>query len=212
MQFAEGKRSDFWMSIEENRFARIGFFGGSFDPVHSGHLIVAQDALEQMELDRIIFVPTATSPLKEKEAEVKAKERLSLLQLASDGNDRFEVSDMEITRGGMSYTIDTVSLLKAKYPQSHLFWIIGADQAVRLGEWHRIEDLIQEVEFIVHTRPSVVWERDESWTKNRVHEIESHAFDISSSEIRKRIRTGRSLRYLVPDAVLEAIKEKKLYQ
>ncbi len=212
MPFAEGDRSDFWMTIGENRPARIGFFGGSFDPVHLGHLIVAQDALEQMELDRIIFVPTATSPLKGREAEVEAEKRLSLLHLALDENDRFEVSDVEITRGGMSYTIDTISQFKPKYPQSHLFWIIGADQAVKLGEWERIQDLIQEVEFIVHTRPSVVWELDEPWARGRMHKIESHAFDISSSEIRKRIRAGRSLRYLVPDVVLEAIKEKKLYQ
>ena len=210
--FSKGNRSDVWMTIGENRSERIGFFGGSFDPVHLGHLIVAQDALEQMELDSIIFVPTATSPLKEKEAEVGPDQRLSLLQLATNGNDRFEVSDVEIIRGGMSYTVDTVYLFKVKYPQSYLYWIIGADQAIRLDEWHRIEDLMEEVEFIVHTRPGVVGKLDESWTRCKIHEIESHAFDVSSSEVRKRIRSGRSLRYLVPDAVLEAIKEKKLYK
>jgi len=200
------------MTIGENRSERIGFFGGSFDPVHLGHLIVAQDALEQMELDRIIFVPTATSPLKEKEAEVGPDQRLSLLQFATEGNDKFEVSDVEIIRGGMSYTVETVSLFRVKYPQSHLYWIIGADQAVRLDEWHRIENLMEEVEFIVHTRPGVVGKLGKSWPRGKIHEIESHAFDVSSSEIRKRIRSGKSLRYLVPNTVREAINEKKLYQ
>ena len=127
---------------------KIGVFGGSFDPVHIGHLIVAQDALEQLELDRLIFVPASTSPHKLDRESVDGQHRLEMLKLATENNFRFEVSDMELERGGISYTYDTIQRLKYDHPGAHIFFIIGLDSLV---DFHQVVALL-----VVYIQPSAV--------------------------------------------------------
>jgi nicotinate-nucleotide adenylyltransferase len=127
---------------------KIGFLGGSFDPVHLGHLAIAQDALEGAGLDRVDFIPAAVSPLKGRELTATAAQRLEMVRLAIAGDARFGVLDLELRRGGTSYTVDTVRELRALFPGAELFWVIGADQLARLAEWKEIGELVRLVEFV----------------------------------------------------------------
>jgi nicotinate-nucleotide adenylyltransferase len=200
------------MSGSEEQGRRIGFLGGSFDPVHLGHLMAAQDALEAMSLEKVVFVPTAQSPLKDTIPGITDGDRLELLQTAIAGDRRFEISTVELDRGGVSYTVETVETLSAAIPQARLFWIIGADRASGLKAWHRIDELAARIEFIVLERPGFEWSPPDLGSGIRIHAIRSHAFDVSSSEIRKRVGAGRSVRFLVPEGVATRIENRQLYR
>ena len=198
---------------------RIGVFGGSFDPVHIGHLIIAQDALEQLELDRLIFVPAAVSPLKQHCAPVDGHHRLEMLQRAVANNFRFEVSELELSRGGISYTIDTVRTLQADHPGAKFFFIVGLDSLCEMHRWHRSEELLESCTVVPFGRggedPVRVAERcriPEPW-KTRLFDrlIRVHDIEISSSEIRMRIAEGLSIQTLVPPEVEMYIMEHHLY-
>ena len=191
---------------------RIGLMGGSFDPVHHGHLIAAQDALEGLELDRVIFVPASRSPLKNHSPESSDEDRLAMLRAAIQSENRFAVSTLEIARGGVSYSIDTVEEQALLHPGARLFWILGADQAAALQHWHRAADLFRMVEFIILARPGFSWDPAGLPNEARVHPIESHTFSVSSSELRERIRQGRSIRFLLPERVASLIKTRHLYR
>lgn len=186
--------------------------GGSFDPVHHGHLIAAQDALEGLELDRVIFFPAARSPLKDRTPEASDEDRLAMLQAGIAGESRFSISTLEFERGGVSYSIDTVEEQVRLSPGARLFWILGGDQAATLRHWYRIADLVRIVEFIVLARPGSAWDRGNLPEGARVHPIESHTFSVSSSELRERIRNGRSVRFLLPEGVASLIKTRHLYR
>jgi len=186
--------------------------GGSFDPVHLGHLIAAQDAVEQMSLEKVLFMPAARSPLKRAVENLPGPKRAALVQTAIAGHASFEVSTLELDQGGTSFTIDTARTLREQFPQDRLFWIIGADQAEQIHDWRDIEALAALVEFIVLPRPGVE-ETDTSGPAGlRLHHIESHAFDISSSEVRERIAGGKPVRLFLPAAVADAIESEGLYQ
>ena len=134
---------------------KIGFLGGSFDPVHFGHLLAAQDAFEQHGLDRLILVPASQAPLKPADdtPRAPAADRLAMLRAAVAGDRRFEVSDFELARGGVSYTIDSARHFRGLYPQDELYWIIGGDQLPHLPLWKDIAELARLVEFIFLERP-----------------------------------------------------------
>jgi len=193
--------------------SRLGIFGGSFDPVHLGHLLAAQDALEQADLDEVVFMPTAQAPLKDRAPGIRGDQRLALLQLAIAGDPRFSVSTLELERGGVSYTIDTVRALRTLRPHAELFWIIGADQAGRLAQWRDIATLVELVQFIVLARPGfplpAVAHRPPGL---RLLPIGVHELAISSSEIRARIAAGRPVRYFLPAAVADCIERDQLYR
>jgi nicotinate-nucleotide adenylyltransferase len=191
---------------------RLGIFGGSFDPVHLGHLLAAQDALEQAPLDRVIFMPTAQAPLKDGPPGLDGPLRLALLQAAIAGDARFEVSTLELERGGTSYTVDTARALQAAHPGTDLFWIIGADQAARLGQWRDLGVLARLVQFVVLARPGfVVPPVAERPPGVRLLPVAVHEFAISSSEIRARLASGRSVRYFLPAPVADRIEREQLY-
>ncbi|MDH3345778.1 MAG: nicotinate-nucleotide adenylyltransferase [Kiritimatiellaceae bacterium] len=205
--------------MSENGIERIGVFGGSFDPVHIGHLIVAQDALEQLELDRIIFVPTAVSPHKLDRHPTEGRHRFEMLELATEKNFRFEVSDIEIMRGGVSYTFDTLQKLKFENPCAEFFFIVGLDSLVDMHRWHRAEDLLECCTVVPFGRggedPAEVAARSGlpmSW-KTRLLErlIQIHEIEVSASEIRMRIAEGLSIQTLVPPEVEMYIAEHHLY-
>jgi len=191
---------------------RVGVLGGSFDPVHLGHLVIAQDAAEALALDRVVFMPACRAPLKERPHRVSEWARYELVRLAIEGNPRFEVSDLELRRGGESYTIDTARELRRLSPRADLFWIVGADQAARLAEWRAIEALAELVQFAVVTRPGFPAVEVKTVPGLRLHPVRGHMMEISSSEIRERIRTGCPIRYFLPEKVYARIEADSLYR
>jgi nicotinate-nucleotide adenylyltransferase len=205
--------------MSEEIIERIGVFGGSFDPVHIGHLIIAQDALEQLELDRVIFVPTAISPHKLHRTPTEGRHRFEMLKLATENNLRFEVSDMELSRGGVSYTIDTVEQLQADHPDAEIFFIVGLDSLLELHRWHRSEDLLECCTVVPFGRggedPEAIASRcglSNDWkTKLLARLIRIHGVEVSASEIRMRVAEGLSIQTLVPPEVAMYIAEHNLY-
>lgn len=198
--------------MADQEVKKIGFLGGAFDPIHLGHLIIAQDAHEQAELDSLYLVPTAQSPLKANTPHSTDQQRMDMLVAATKELPQFGIIDDELKRGGESFTYDTVASLRERWPTDRLFWIIGADQVQQLPRWHRIADLIKIVEFICVGRPGHKLEYPIGIPHERLFTINSHAFDVSSTEIRSRIAAGRSSRFYLPQAVNDYIEKESLYQ
>jgi len=193
-------------------FVKIGFLGGSFDPVHFGHLIAAQDAFEQYRLDRLIFVPAAQAPLKPNEVQSSTEDRLAVLRAAIAWDRRFELSDFELRNGGTSYTIDSVRHFRAKFPNDQLYWIIGGDQLPKLHLWREINELARQIEFIFLERPGHPVKATPDVPGLKLHRCDGHLVEISSTELRERVRRGLSLDYFVPHKAIVQIEEKRLYR
>jgi nicotinate-nucleotide adenylyltransferase len=191
---------------------KIGFLGGSFDPVHFGHLLAAQDAFEQHRLDRLIIVPAAQAPLKPSEVQSHASERLAMLRAATEWDTRFEVSDFELQKGGVSYTIDSARHFRALYPDDDLFWVIGGDQLPQLHLWKDIEELAKLVEFIFLERPGYPNKASHDIPGLRLHRCDGHLLAISSTELRDRTRRNLSLDYFIPHKAIVYIRDKGLYR
>ena len=198
---------------------RIGIFGGSFDPIHVGHLMLAQAALERFQLDKVLFMPAKLSPFKQKLTMTKAETRCFMVELAIQGNQGFEVSDLELNRPEPSYTIDTIRILKQQYPGVKIYFIAGADSIMELEGWMTFEELLQEVVFLAAYRPSHTRAQLESEVMrlNKKYQadirlVDFPDIDISSSYIRETIMRGGSARYLVPDKVLEFIHNEGVYR
>lgn len=183
---------------------RVGIYGGTFDPVHYAHLILAREALEQLALEKVIFVPAAVSPHKQDMAPSPAAVRVEMLRCAIDGNSRFAVDARELHRPPPSFTIDTVEEIRRAEPQSEILYFIGSDNLPRLHTWHRFEELRKLVQFVVLERCNAPAPSEFTMVRRLI--------DISSTEIRNRVATGRSIRYLVPPAVEELIERHQLYK
>ena len=215
------EKSNSYYTVLLNIKRRIGVLGGSFDPIHIGHLLIAQDALEQVRLDEVIFVPAFVPPHKQHLERVSSEQRLEMVRLAVEGDDRFSVSDQELKRGGVSYTIDTVEELKKSRPDVDWVLLVGSDTLVDLHSWHRIDELLNLCEIASFMRPGEN-SRDEILRKIQLPEyirerllsnlVDVHQVEISSTEVRQRVMDGASLRYLVPRAVKKYIYEQGLYQ
>ncbi len=188
---------------------RVGLYGGSFDPVHLGHLLVAQAACEELALDRLVFIPAAQSPFKPGQNPAPAEQRLRLLRLALAGESRYSIDSQEIDRGGVSYTIDTVRNHRAAVPDAELFYLIGSDHVPTLPKWREAENLASQAEFVVIPRPGET--PSELPPSFRLRHLRGFPLKVSSSELRDRIRSGKSIRHLVPRAVEEAILNNRLY-
>ena len=191
---------------------KIGFLGGSFDPVHFGHLIAAQDAYEQYKLDRLVLVPAAQAPLKPNDVQLSSEHRLALLRAAVEWDHRFEISDFELRRGGVSYTIDSARHFRALYPNDELYWIIGGDQLPNLHRWKEIGELAQLVEFIFLERPGFPSKARVDVPGLRLHRCDGHLLAISSTELRERMKHDLSLDYFVPHKAIVYIRENRLYR
>lgn len=183
---------------------RIALYGGTFDPPHHAHLILAREAREQLGLDRIVFVPAARSPFKPGVEITPPEVRLAMVRAAIEGEDGFTLDDSEITRGGTSYTIDTVLAARDRWPGAELFWFIGGDHVPELAKWRDWARLRTLVQFIVFSRDGAEPADDFPHVARRV--------DISATEIRARVAQGLSIRYLVPEAVRTLIERHRLYQ
>ncbi|MSU46570.1 MAG: nicotinate (nicotinamide) nucleotide adenylyltransferase [Lacunisphaera sp.] len=191
---------------------KIGFLGGSFDPVHFGHLIAAQDVKEQYQLDRLYLVPAAQAPLKPNEMQSTTDDRWQMLRAACEWDRRLEIAGYELTKGGVSYTIDSARHFRAQFPRDELFWIIGGDQLPQLHKWKDIGELAKLVEFIFLERPRHPSKPHPDIPGLRLHRCDGHLIEISSSELRQRVRAGLSLNYFCPQKVIAYIESKKLYR
>ena len=195
---------------------RVGVIGGSFDPIHFGHLVTAEAARVKFGLDKVVFIPTARSPVKKSTA-ASAQERYLMTVLATAANVNFEVSRMEIERGEPSYTIDTLVAQKREYGEStQLYFITGADAVLDILTWRDSERLSGVAQFIAATRPGydlAQLNKISSKTKDlpQIHVLEIPALAISSTDLRRRIMEGLSIRYLVPDSVEAFISKSRLY-
>lgn len=194
---------------------RIGILGGTFDPIHYGHLMAAETAREKFSLDRVIFMPTAIPPHKE-HVVTDFRHRYQMVMLAILGNPFFEASCLEYERGGVTYTVDTMRQLRHKYGNNTaLFFITGIDTILDIFGWKEPEELLSLCRFIIAARPGfdlcIIGEILGRYYKSAVIPMEMPQLDISSSDIRKRIREGRSIKYLVPEKVEQYIIQQKLY-
>lgn len=197
---------------------KYGIFGGSFNPIHYGHLMICEYIKEEMGLDKVIFIPTGNPP--HKEIGVSAEDRYEMVRLAISPNPDFEISDIETTRVNLSYTVDTIRELKKIYKEEKLYFLIGLDSLFQLKTWKKIGDLSQEIEFVVALRPGYInkeeinreidFLRENFGTK--INLIKTPLYEISSTDLRERIHEGKSLRYLIPKKVLDYIEESGFYK
>jgi nicotinate-nucleotide adenylyltransferase len=188
----------------------LGLYGGSFDPVHLGHLLVARAALEEFQLDRLFFIPAAQSPFKPQSQPAPGPWRTRLLRLALAGWNQTEVDTQELHRPGPSYSIDTALSYARRFPQARLFWLIGADHLASLPAWRQAIELSRLVEFLVIPRPGIT--PTTLPATFRIHHLRGFPLAVSSSEIRARSRQGQPLTGLVPDAVHSALQELHPYR
>ncbi len=196
--------------VRSRRPRRIGVFGGTFDPPHVAHLVAAGDARQALELDVVLFV-VANVPWQKVGARAisPAVDRLAMVEAAVADNDHLEASDLEIRRGGPSFTADTLATLGAAEPDATLYCILGNDAAAGFATWERHEEVARRARLVVVDRPGTPTPIDDglSWTRVDIPELE-----ISSTELRRRVGDGRSIRYLTPSAVVTCIQERELYR
>ena len=192
---------------------RIGIFGGSFDPPHTGHLLAASDALEALGLDRLVFVPARLSPFKEGVTVTSAADRLAMVRLLTGGDPRFGVDPIEIDREGLSYTVDTLAAYADRHPRAELFLLVGEDVLPGFPQW-REPDRIRRLARLVVLRRTTAEEQPlpELLRADPPVVLPTRRVDVSSTEVRQRARAGRSLRGFVPEAVAAYIEQARLYR
>jgi len=188
---------------------KLGLLGGSFDPVHFGHLLVAQAAMEELVLDRLFFIPAAQSPFKPESKPAPAPVRLQLLRLALAGKTNCEIDEQEVRRGGVSYTVETLRDYTRRFPRAELFYLIGADNASKLNEWREASELAKLADFVAIPRPGGAAANFPP--PFRGHTLKGFPLGVSSSEIRARVKAGLPIDLFVPPPVAEAIHSGRLY-
>ena len=185
---------------------KIGILGGTFNPPHKGHLVLAQEVLDKLKLDKIFFIPTNIPPHKENEG-VDPNHRLAMLKIATEGNEAFEVIDLEIKRGGVSYTVDTLKQLKKEFSSDEFYLIVGSDLANDFSSWKEPEELKKEAKIVVGHRDQYPLKDKDDFIILDIIQI-----DLSSSKIRDLIQNGHSIRYLVSEKVADYIEKHQLYR
>jgi len=191
----------------ETRFhglKKIGISGGTFDPIHHVNLLLARDALEQLRLNRLLFIPAARSPHKLGQPPVAADLRAEMIRAAIEGEPRFYLDELELTRPAPSYSVETVEELKRREPDSEFVYLVGEDNVAQLPTWHRFADLEKMVQFVVLDRSGLKCEHPYPAIRRHI--------DISATDIRNRVASGQSIRYLVPPPVEVIIRERQLYR
>lgn len=199
---------------------RTGIFGGSFDPVHFGHLLLAEQCREQASLDRVLFVPCNIQPHKQDGPRATDRQRIEMLQLGIAGHQSFEVSEIEIKRGGVSYTIETLSELKTEFPDDELFLLMGDDSLESFPKWKQPKQICELATIVVVSRPGSgevdldslkPLASEERFGQILQHKFASRNIDISSSDVRERVGEGQSIRFLMPRSVEKYIETQKIY-
>ncbi len=189
----------------------LGMLGGTFDPPHLAHLIAGERAVEAFALDKLLFIPANIPPHKVGGNISSAEHRFAMTQIATDGNDKFEVSRIELERTGPSFTIDTLYEIQQQWVPEKIFLFIGLDQLAVFNTWHRNEEIFKAAEVVVLTRPSQKLKGIDPFLVRGVKILSIPQLEISSTDIRNRVRAGKSIRYLVPDGVGEYIAKHRLY-
>jgi nicotinate-nucleotide adenylyltransferase len=187
---------------------KIGILGGSFDPIHFGHLLMAQSAAEALKLDRVFFVPAFRSPFKADHSLPPSAKRLDMVKLAIKGNKIFSVYDGELQRGGVSYTVDTLKEFKIKYPQAKFYLLMGADSLRQFHRWKQPKEILNLAELVILNRPGFDKNYSKRWPSIKVN---MPAVDISSSDIRHRLKEKKSIWYLTFTRVIRYINSHHLY-
>ncbi len=192
---------------------RLGVLGGSFDPPHVGHLLAANDAFEELALDRLVFVPAAMQPLKEGRPAATPEQRLAMVHLAVDGDPRFSVSPAEIDREGLSYTVETLAAFADRYPDAERFFLVGADAFATFAQWREPERIARLARLAVMGRVGeAVAAPPAGVPAAAIVRLHTRRVDVSSTEIRQRVRRGQPLRGFVTDAVADFIATAGLYR
>lgn len=192
--------------VEDGRRPQVGIMGGTFNPPHLGHLMMADQVANQLGLDYVLFMPDANPPHVDHKTTLPANQRVEMVKRAIAGNPLFRLELAEINRGGISYTYDTVVALKQQHPEIDYYLIIGGDMVDYLPTWHRIDDLVQLVQLVGIERPG--------YPKKSVYPVlwvDAPTINLSSTQIREKVQQGCSIRYLVPEAVADYIEEEGLY-
>lgn len=196
---------------------RIGVLGGTFDPIHNGHLVIAEEVRVRLQLARVLFVPTRVSPLKLARPITSAEHRCRMVELAIADNPFFALSRVDVDRAGPSYTVDTLCLLKERLgPRALLFFILGQDALESIRAWHKPEKIIRLCRLVAVSRPGYRAEVDElekalPGLREALIALETPELSVSSTDLRQRVRKGWPIRYQVPDAVMSYILENRLY-
>ncbi|SFJ10303.1 nicotinate-nucleotide adenylyltransferase [Thermoflavimicrobium dichotomicum] len=192
---------------------RVGIMGGTFDPIHIGHLLVAEQAREAVGLDQVLFTPAAFPPHKQDKKITPVEHRLRMVQLAIEDHPYFHLSDIELYLPSPSYTVRTLESLRKAEPHAQFYVIIGADMVNDLPNWYKIERILEVSQIVGIRRPDIQIEHLPSWIEERVIWVtDSVELNLSSTYIRERLARGMSIRYLVPDSVYQYIKGYRLYE
>lgn len=189
----------------------VGLFGGSFNPPHVAHLIVAEIVRDQFDLDEVWWIPNATPPHKSNEKLAEVNHRLEMTRRVVEPNPTFRHCDLEVEREGVSYTVETLRVLQENYAETRFALIIGSDSLDHFAEWHRPDEIAERVPLIVYKRPGAIEAVAESRFANHVRYVAAPIMEVSGTEVRARCRAGRSIRYLVPDEVRTYIETHGLY-
>jgi nicotinate-nucleotide adenylyltransferase len=198
---------------------KLGIMGGTFDPIHFGHLLIAHEAGWRLGLDKVLIMPTGDPPHKRDHAITPARHRLEMVKLAIEHNPLFEASDLEVNRPGLTYTAVTLEALREMYPpEVEFYFILGFDAAADLPGWQRPERILELAKLVVAERPNYVFPREKLQEAfphinldERLLELDVPMFEVASHELRERIAKGQPVRYLVPSRVVEYINREKLY-
>ena len=205
-------------AMAEIQHERLGLFGGTFDPPHVGHLILASEARSQLDLTRVLWTVTPDPPHKQDQFITSLQHRLAMVRLAIQGDPRFEISDIELNRPGPHYTVDTIRLLAEQNPSAEIVPIIGGDSLHDLPTWHQPKELVYAAHWVgVMRRPGEEpdlkeLERELSGISSKVHYVDAPLLEIASREIRSRVASGRPYRYYLPNPVYEYIQQNHLYE
>lgn len=199
---------------------RIGLYGGTFNPVHNGHLIQARDARERLKLDEVWLMPNARSPLRLGEELASGEERLKMLELAIGGEEGLQICDLEVRREGVSYTVDSLETLVSQYPEVEWSFLIGADSLRSFDRWVRVHEIVNLARVVVMNRPGADLERERRFMAerdadlaDRVHLLHASRYlDLAANEVRNRLAEGKSVRFLVPDALADYLEQHGLYR
>ncbi len=198
--------------MSEGSSSKVGILGGTFNPPHIAHLIAAECVRDQLKLNKILFIPAASPPHKTRVEIIPAEQRLQMVRLATKSNPLFEVSDIELHRVGMSFTIDTIIDLKSKSPKDSYYFILGIDLLIEFDTWKNPDKILEECKIVAMNRPGFDLKAVDRELLNKVDLVNVPALDISSTAIRRRVEAGRSIRYLVPFEVEKYIKDNSIYR